>query len=289
MDSSAMSEKTERLVAGFSGRAGVRISGINTDFEYAFHADDLFSTASTVKVFCLGTLLKQCEEKRLSLFDRIVLKPEYFEQGDIVPSEIGVLRQLSFGDVLTLKDIAVLMTVFSDNTATNMVIDAVGGVNAIRRHLEKLGITRSGINRRLSDDPAVYAKSDFGDASPEDFVRYLRLIDSGKALNDEFRRLFEEILSHQQYKDLFPRYLPLKENYEDAGRGNVAVANKTGWMPDTRGDVGFLTIENRRFLYAVLTNGCTDLSYWSENEGSLLIARIGRIFYDEVMRETGRE
>lgn len=277
-----MDEKITRLAEGFSGRFGVRFSGINTDFEYSRGAGELYSAASTVKLFCLGLLLQLCEANRLSLSQKIVLKPEYFEASSGAMGERGVLRELSFGDVLTVRDIAAMMIIYSDNSATNIIIDMIGGVEKIKEHLGQFGIVRSAVNRRLSEDSAVYSKSNFGDATPDDFVKYLKLIYSGKVLSREYIGIFYELMLHQHYKNFFPRYLPLKENYENGSGGNVTIANKTGWQLDARADVGYLTVGSKMYAYAVLADGCRDLSNWSENEGSLLIARIGRIFYDEV-------
>ncbi|MGH9173109.1 MAG: serine hydrolase, partial [Vicinamibacterales bacterium] len=80
--------------------------------------DQAFPTASTIKLAILYELLKQCEEGKLALD-----KPARLERSQMVAGS-GVLQHLS-APVLSLGDHAALMIILSDNTATNVVIDAV--------------------------------------------------------------------------------------------------------------------------------------------------------------------
>jgi len=94
-------------------------------------------TGSAIKVALLVELYRQAEAGTLSLATRVPVRAADLAGGS------GVLQ--AFGDgtsELSLGDLAVLMIVLSDNSATNMLVDRVGmeRVNATMRSLGLGGI-----------------------------------------------------------------------------------------------------------------------------------------------------
>ena len=275
---STFEETMAGLLGKASGRIGVSIHGIGTSFHYAYQEDELFSTASTMKLMVLGTLLEKCQAGEEDLGRWIT-----YQARDRIGGS-GILCDLTPGIQLTVRDAAVLMIVLSDNTATNMCIDLAGGVDAVNAHIFHLGVKGCSINRKLGMTDEETGGMDLSNTSARGFVDYLTAVRTGKALNEAYTKIFFDILRLQRYKDMFGRYLPLEDYFEEEDDGPYPILmNKTGFMLGVRTDAGVLVLpDGREYAYAVMINDSPDPTYALTNESAMLIAKIGRAFYEEV-------
>ncbi|MDP2859469.1 MAG: serine hydrolase, partial [Bacillota bacterium] len=110
----------EKLVSSFSGTFGLYARHLRSGEVLEFNADERFPTASCTKVPILIEVWKQALDGRFSLDDQMVLTSENVTTGT------GVLLDLTPGLKMSVRDVALLMIVVSDNVATNMLIDLVG-------------------------------------------------------------------------------------------------------------------------------------------------------------------
>ena len=121
------------------GTMGVYVRALKTGDTVAVNADDPYQMASVFKIPILAELLCQVEAKQRSLDDRVVLTDEMKSPGS------GVLKELSAGTSLTLKDFATLMIIVSDNTATDMLLGLVTK-DAVNARLRQCGLTRTTVS-----------------------------------------------------------------------------------------------------------------------------------------------
>ena len=113
-------EKLRAIFSELEGDGGLYVSIPETGEVLAIGEHNRYNAASTIKIPILALLLKDGEEGRLDLGKPIPVLPENRVKGS------GVLKSLGPDVQMSLWDYAVLMIIISDNTATNMVIDAVG-------------------------------------------------------------------------------------------------------------------------------------------------------------------
>jgi beta-lactamase class A len=106
------------------GGSGERVS---------LNADTPVETMSVIKVPILVALFRARDAGNLDLGRRVTLTADRRRVGT------GVLRLFGDGLELTLNDAAVLMTAVSDNTATDICIEAIGGPDAVNREMTALG------------------------------------------------------------------------------------------------------------------------------------------------------
>src|SRR5438046_10293777 len=93
-------------------------------------------TMSVIKIPVLVELFRQVDAGHLNLDKRIVLQTEHKRFGT------GVLSTLDDGSSLTLRDAAMLMIIQSDNSATDLCFDAVGGPEVVNACMRSLGLTQ---------------------------------------------------------------------------------------------------------------------------------------------------
>lgn len=105
---------------------------LGTDIIRAQRADEPVPPASTYKLPLLLHIALLVEEGALSWTQPLTLEDRHRCWGR------GVLKDLSTGLTLTLRDLCHLMTALSDNTATDLLLDTLG-LDGVNRRLESLG------------------------------------------------------------------------------------------------------------------------------------------------------
>jgi beta-lactamase class A len=191
-----------------------------------------FPTASAIKVPVLYELLKRADEGTLQL-DAVTP----LEQSQVVGGS-GVLRHLT-SPSLSLRDHAALMMIVSDNTSTNVVIDAVGMANVGAR-MRGLGLGDIQLRRKMMDDAAVQ-RGDENVASPASLLKSTEVLWKGEGLTPARRDLGREIM----------------RQVSGAIRGNIParipVFSKTGSLSGVRAETAIVDLPNAPFGLAVMT------------------------------------
>jgi beta-lactamase class A len=255
-----------------------------------------FPTASVIKVPLMVEVYRQAREGRFAMTDRLTL----LDKQKTLPS--GVLVALAEGLALTIRDLAMLMTIVSDNTATKMLLDLVGmaSVNATMQRLGFDGIHMAidvhemflhawhlpfdrpvgveELRAAARAKPMDYKSVTFARgrentiASAIDMARLMAMIAKREIVDAAACDDMIAIMSQQQYTDRVPRYLPFG-----------AVANKTGTMRGVRNDAGIMRRgKNDDIAYALFSFDPTPLSAGNSRKlakrnakVALLMAEIG--------------
>jgi beta-lactamase class A len=227
--------------------------------------DAAFVAASTIKVPVLVALYDAAARGRVDLDARVRLRP-----GDQVTGS-GVLQLLTPGVRLSLRDLAELMIVVSDNAATNMILDRVG-IAETNACLDTLGLHTTRVHRGLQIIPA--GATAFNTVTAGELATLLRCIAQGKAVSWEASRRMVATLKRQQVRQALPALLPDPEDADGAAVGAVPaweLAHKTGSIPGLEHDVGILYLPGQTVVTCVLTRGCG-----AGRAARELIARVGR-------------
>ena len=260
-----------RLSAEFSGTLGLWARGIQSgELIKSGAADESFPSASVIKLAIYYEMMRQAGEGKLSLDDLSELTAE-----EKVPG-CGVLRDLTPGIRLPLRDLASLMMTISDNTASNTCIDAVG-IESINQTMADLGL------------PGLRQEFKFFHALPGHPVN--------SAVPTQLGTLMDRIVRHEvltpaacdemvavmkQVQSPFAgRYLPGASQYDRVPEGpSPIIAAKFGMITGCRHEVGAIWKGDRGFVYAIMTKGCKDERPIEDNEGRLVLGRAARVLYD---------
>lgn len=120
-------------LARFPARAGVWLKHLETGEEAAFQADSAFNSASVIKLPVMTLAFELAEKGTLSLSERITIKESDFRGGS------GIFRYHDPGLQPTFRDVLLQMIITSDNTATDLAIAKVGGVDRVNAWLRQHG------------------------------------------------------------------------------------------------------------------------------------------------------
>ena len=136
----------QAVLAGYQGKIALYATDLQSGKTVAINPDTPVPTASVIKLAVLFDALKQIEERRVRLDDKLVLNKDDQVQGS------GVLRLFDTPATLTLKDALTLMIDVSDNTATNLAIDRLGLEN-IDNRIKWLGLTNTWLYKKVFVPP----------------------------------------------------------------------------------------------------------------------------------------
>lgn len=231
------------------GRIGVAALDLTTGAEIAVLGDQPFPLASTSKIAVVSTFLEGVDQGRYSLdaqYPLMIPLPSRKLAGARAP-----VRQGTMLPALTLIELALVR---SDNHATDALLAAIGGPQAVNRWLAKTG--NRGI--RMDRDIATLVRDDGivdpartidtrDSTTPVAMVRLLAGLYQGQWLSPASREVLFSAMSRCKTGVRRMRAgLP-----EDA-----MVGHKTGTLSNTSSDVGIIrTAEGRTMAVAIYVTG----------------------------------
>ncbi|MDI6827975.1 MAG: class A beta-lactamase-related serine hydrolase [Armatimonadota bacterium] len=243
-----------------SGVFGIAAWNSADGAEFLHNEHEVFPSASVIKVPIIVEIFWQRDEGRLSLDEKIILRDKDKVQGS------GILKELHEGLELTLGDLAVLMIVLSDNTATNILIDRIGA-DAVTSRMRSLGLEKTTLARKMYDwEQARLGKENL--CTPYEMMLLLRGIACGKIPSINASQEIIEIMARQQYRDKIPLMLP----------DDLKVANKTGSISGVTHDVAVVYAPWGPYVLCVMTKGIDDRE--DQRIAKLAIAEVSRVVYD---------
>lgn len=249
------------LVETFDGRIAYKIENDRGD-SISYHEDESFQSASLIKIPMIIEGYRQAEKKEIYLNQPLTIPRFEVTRGS------GVLHTLSDKVMLTVEDLLTLMITISDNTSTNMMMNMLG-FDEINQCIKDLGLQNTILQRRMFDFKALKEGRD-NTISAADTVTCLKAIHTGDFLTKESQEKIMFIFEQQQMKDKLPSQM---------GKG-VKVGNKTGNIRGVAHDAAIIRSEKETVYAAVLTE-----EFELEEDSRRIISRIGKLIYDEMMRE----
>jgi len=228
-----LAEQLQEKVAHFPGVAGIALQEIHEGFTVDINADEIFPTASTIKIHVLMKLLQRAEAGEIDLSERITPDPTMHALGS------GVIAHLEGPLTLTLRDMATLMMIASDNTATNICIDYAGidGTNAL---IQEMGLQKTMLRRKMMDTAATMQEQE-NVATPAELIALLALLHEGQPTVAVAAQTLAIMKKHNS--GFIDRAVP----------ATIAVANKPGWIDAVMCDAALIYLPRRPYLLAVMT------------------------------------
>lgn len=225
--------QVEQAAAKIDGVVGYVVTDLTTKEQITTKLErQPFPTASTIKLSILYELLKQAEAGT-----RALDKPVPLDRAQVVGGS-GVLQHLTT-PAISLRDHAALMIILSDNTATNVVIDAVGMDN-VNVRMSAMGLADIRLRRKMMDVAAA-RRGDENVASPASLATIAELLWRGEGLSKESRDAALKILRE------------VEGQVRSAVPGDVPVFLKTGSLDGVRAEAAVVEVQGRPFSLAVMT------------------------------------
>ncbi len=232
---------------------------VGSERRWRVGATRVVPAASTIKTAILVALYRAIDAGALTLDDRYPVAASARVPGS------GVLTWMRPDLVLSLADLAYLMIAVSDNTASNLVLGALG-LDRVQATIVELGMHRTELRRPFLGRSVAPGEPD-NLTCAADLVTLMSAIAAGTAATTESCERMRATLALQQDRGRLARFLPATARF----------AGKSGSLDGIVHDSGLLDTPSGPLAVAVLTRGFPD-PYAAE----ALIGRIAEVLVAEV-------
>lgn len=283
--------QVEEIIGAVDGSMGVAAWPVGDESQsIKVNADVLYPTASTFKIPILYSLYRMADRGEVDLDQRIEITDAHRVPGS------GVLQHLKVGIKPTIYDLAMLMTIVSDNEATD-ILHAMVGVERLHADLDELGLSRIRVPlpcRELLytmvgmdvnnpehtyemfreraragqyDENGLAFQDEEGcgnDLTPPDqMVRLCEYIHQGIGLSAESREGVVDTMKRQTLNARIPAGVP----------EGVEIAHKTGSLRGVRNDAGIVYAE-QPYVIAIFSKQLKD-----ERAGEAAMVEVSRAIW----------
>jgi beta-lactamase class A len=238
------------------GVLGVSVRDVESGAVLDIRSAEPFPTASAIKVAVLYELFRQAEEGRIDIAE--LTRPPLPRAGGG-----GVLFVLSGQVSLTWRDLAVLMIGWSDNEATNRLIEKVG-MDAVEKRLTGLALPGVKLRRKMMDLEA--ARSGRENVAPPGELRALvEAVWNGVGLSAaraaDLRAVAATAESHSDFRAPLPP--------------GVEAITKAGELEGVRCEIGYVDLPGRPYAAAIMTKYVR-----RDADGAAAIREISALLYE---------
>jgi beta-lactamase class A len=222
----SLEQQLQSLVANRSADVGIAALDLSNGDIVSIQGDRSFPMASTVKVAVAALYLAQVDHGRRSLDDTI--------------------------NGLSARTLMQRMLIHSDNRATDILLNDLGGPRALHDWLQQNGMKGLRVDRTIAQ--LLGAKRDLWDrrdsSTPTAMVDLLKRIYRAELITPTSRDYLMRLMAQcQTGKNRMKALLP----------SGTLVEHKTGTLTGLADDVGFITMpDGRRIAIAVFTRGGND-------------------------------
>jgi beta-lactamase class A len=225
--------RIEAVDRGLDGMLGVSVKDLKGGMTLDIRPQEPFPQASSIKLAVLYELYRQAEEGRVDLDEVTRPAPPRVGGG-------GVLQELGNQVSLTWRDVAVLMTGWSDNDAANVLIDRLG-MDAVNRRLDSLGLRATRLRRKMMDLEAA-RRGDENVSTPSEMRQLVEAIHAGAGLSKDRTRDLRSVAAIAKHSDF---EVPLPET--------VSVEGKTGYLEGVRCWTAVVDLPGRPYAVSIMT------------------------------------
>lgn len=279
-DERSARRRADQKIKGFGGTVSFYAKNLVTGANAGVAAEQPVRTASTIKLAIMVECFAEAAEGKLKLSEPMQL------QGREKVSGSGILQEFSDDLSLPLRDVVDLMIVLSDNTATNLILERIGG-NAVNDRMRQLGLNQTRVMRKILGDgsqlkPAVSGvtqegaepenkKWGIGRSSPREMVALLEKLYRGELVNKTASGEMIEMLKRQRDRNGIGREMK-----------DVTIASKSGALDHLRSDVGIIYSKDGPIAMAITVDDIRDVNWTVDNPALLLLSELSEILVEEL-------
>jgi beta-lactamase class A len=256
--------KLEALAKTVHGDVGIYVRNLKTGRTAAIRADELFPTASTIKVPILIGTFDAMTRGRFTFQQMMTYKDSLKYSYDDTLSTPRVGAQIPIAK-LTLD-----MITESNNMAALWLQGLVGG-DTINSWLHAHGFDSTRVNSRIPAREANRTQYGWGQTTPREMASLLVMIRNGhavsRAASEEMYRHLTRIYWNGEALSQVPPY--------------VQAASKQGMVDKSRSEAVLVNAPSGDYVFAIYTKNQSDQSYVETNEGYTLIRDVSALLWRE--------
>lgn len=260
-DRQRLEDQLKKLEARYDARVGVSALDTESGESVDHRADERFGFASSLKVFAVAELLDRTTPKELE-------KNVTWTQADVDEAGWTPVTEEHVDDGLPLEDVAESALRVSDNLAMNIVLDELGGPEALDDAMEKDGDSTTEVTDEEPELNDVEEGSTDNTTTPAAFTANLQDLLDAKRLSDDDRKVLFDWMSANETGDPLIR--------AGAPEGWV-VRDKSGHSDAIQNDIAVVTPADRK---PIVISVMTETDDPESEDGPALVSAVAEVVLD---------
>ncbi|MBT1705657.1 class A beta-lactamase, subclass A2 [Chryseosolibacter indicus] len=272
-----LEKEINEMLDTLDARVGVAISHVKANEVLRIHPGDRYPMQSVFKFHLAMTVLRQVDQKKLSLKQKVQISKD-----DYIPDTWSPMAKKypNGGVSLTIAELLAYTISQSDNNGCDILFKLVGGPKVVEEYIKLLGVYDVSIvatEAEMHQDPEIQYKNW---STPGALVELLHKCFNTPVLSKESRdflwkAMTGSVTGAKRIKGLLPRNTVVAHRTGTSGRdeeGKTAATN----------DIGVIMLpDNSQLIIAVLIKDSTEEPEVNERT----IARISKAAYDYFTRK----
>jgi beta-lactamase class A len=246
------------LVDSFRGHVGVYVHPLSSNRTVQINADEIFSTASMIKVPILIGAFAAMERGDLEFEEELVYTDSLLYPGE------DILGSYAEGAKIPLAQVPTLMITTSDNTAALWPQHLAGTGIRINLWLEQHGFEHTRVNSRTPGRHGDWEDHGWGQTTPREMAELLVMIREGKvvsrASSEAMYRYLTRIYWNGEALSQIPPW--------------VQAASKQGAVSRSRSEVVLVNAPSGDYMFCVITKNQADERWAADNEGYVVLRNV---------------
>jgi beta-lactamase class A len=240
--------------------AGVYLIDLDNGDYLDINGTTVFSAASMIKVPVLVAFLQDVDAGKIRLDESLTMEAADVAEGS------GDMQYQEVGTQYSALETATKMIVISDNTATNMLIRRMGGIEVLNQRFQQWGLTQTSFRNLLPDLEGTNL------TTPKELADLLVMVTQGDLLSLRSRDRLLDIMRQTVTDTLLPSGLS-----EEA-----VIAHKTGDIGSMVGDTGIVDAPNgKRYVITAMVK-----RPHNDDRAQALIREVSRLTYQHIIQPT---
>ena len=248
--SSSKYDNLVKYITQYQDHLAVSVVPLDNSEYFYLNNSVSFVSASMIKLLILAEFVKQIDDKTITLDQNYIYKIEDKVGGS------GIIQDMAIGTNFTYDILALYMIKYSDNIATNVLIDILGMEN-INYACKRFNLTDTSLNRKMMNWTGV-----------ENYI-------SARDTEILLKAIYYKNIGSEKMSDKALEYLKSNADYKGIAEGipsGIVYAHKTGELDNVRHDGGIVYAKNK-YIIIVLTK---DYEY---NFANQIMKEISKIAY----------
>lgn len=263
-DWDGMTREVEEAARKHPSRVAVYLKDLRGGREWSHHADDLFPSASLIKVPIMAAVFAKVAEGEISLDTKLSLKRRMRMGGS------GTIKWKRDGTRFTVRQLLEKLIIESDNTAMRILIEEVG-MAFLQKQFPRMGLLYTEIypeGLSLKDGRVKFENY----TTAREMGVLLEKIYRGEMVNTLSSEIMLDIMKRRRVRSRLAKGLPV----------GWEIAHKTGLLRGACHDAAILFSPEGEYVLVVLTG--QNSSYPAAKN---FISKVGKITYKHYNRESG--
>ena len=225
------------------------------------NSNELYPSASIIKIPIAYELIRLVDQRSntpspISLDDKRMFTELFRTSGS------GDLQKSQAGKQYSLDYLANIMIANSDNSATNMILYEIGGMDNFNRSMRNYGLKNVSMQNWLPDLEGT------NKITAREISEILYNIDNPHYINPKYKNILKEYLGNTRNIHLIREKLP----------ADVMVFHKTGDIESMLGDAGIVYTNNgKKYIVTILVKRPKN-----SQSAKILIQDVSKVIFDDI-------